>query len=289
MANKYKQKIHKITFACGHTEKLRIGGFSDEYRQEVADRMAEGKCTQCKSAEYAAKKKAEREIEKKNKIEKDREEFKDLIIVPEKQTGEDVHIYVENSVIKLKTYKNEYFISIAKKRYFVWSPADKVWYREIDEKFNGTIKDRVIEISNDLLKSGFAVIIHSEEFKEIKSSILNADYEKEQTRWIYVEEGKLKAMWKGFNEYIFVNLKNIKTSKFANKVMEFDIGQYKQVLDFANNNGFAIHENVESAINEYINEKTANMEFTVKDRQNVEDKIETFVDSDEVIGDLIDE
>lgn len=289
MANKYKQKIHKITFACGHTEKLRIGGFSDEYRQEVADNMAEGKCTQCKSAEYAAKKKVEREIEKKNKIEEDRNEFKDLIIIPDNHNNEDVHIYIENNIIKLKTYKNDEFISIAKNRFFIWSPSDKVWHREIDEKFNGATQDRVIEISNDLLKAGFGIIIHSEEFKEIKSKILNADYEKEQTRWIYIEDNKLKAMWKGFNEYIFVNLKNIKTSKFVNKVMEFDIGQYKQVLDFANDNGFAIYDDVENAINKYIDEKTANMEFTVKDKHNVEDKIETFRDPSEIIGDLIDE
>jgi len=60
--NKYRKENYDITYSCGHEEKEYIGGYTQEYRDEQAEKMAKEICPACKREK--AIKEAETNMEK---------------------------------------------------------------------------------------------------------------------------------------------------------------------------------------------------------------------------------
>ena len=98
--------------------------------------------------------------------------------------------------------KNDTFIGIVKKLGYSW--GNGAWRKTIT-KTTGTATERIAELGNKLLAEGFPVRIYDHVARE---RAVNADYEPEHTRWIYIitrgdYEGRLIIRWAGMNDTLY--------------------------------------------------------------------------------------
>lgn len=63
--SKYKRETFTGTFSCGHEDSVEVGGYSDEYRQQVALGKFEGLCPHCQQKKIEEEREKEREEARK--------------------------------------------------------------------------------------------------------------------------------------------------------------------------------------------------------------------------------
>ncbi len=179
-----------------------------------------------------------------------REAELEATVRPEEVETETV---AEISVIgnSIKVYfpeKREEFRTIIKASGYRWS--GNAWKREIKFK-NGVINDRAAEIGHILLGSGFIIRIFDE---RIRQMAIDGHYTEEQTRWITAykqgeQQGRFCVSW-SYDENYYKAAKRIPTAKYVKPNISISAGQFEQVLDFAEINGFDISECAQQLIDE---------------------------------------
>ena len=152
-------------------------------------------------------------------------------ITPENSKSGVAEIVTNNNKIVIRYEKNREFIEIVKGLNYKWNGQ---WEREITET-NGSIEDRIAEVGNKLLNAGFAICIHS---KELRDKAVNAEYQKECTRWIKAIEGNFYIEWKGHSDSLFAAAKKLPGAKWKQGGMWIKPSYFLEVEDFAEQLGF---------------------------------------------------
>lgn len=145
--NVYKQKNHSGTYSCGHSGKVRVGGYSQEYRDEEAERIFSGLCPECQKAENAIKYEKEAEEAKMIAEEKGLPELEGS---PKQiQWAEVIRIdFIKafSSFVKSPSIDDFYFADIENIKKFMNAPRDGISKKELElEDYS--------QITNNLLKA----------------------------------------------------------------------------------------------------------------------------------------
>ena len=217
----------------------------------------------------------------KNDIEKDLS-----ILKPENQKHDGiVEIKLVENTITVKYVKNEDFKLIVKKLSYEW--CNNEWQKYIRET-TGTADDRMAELGNILLDNGFCISVEDEYIRE---KIINADYEKEHTRWIYKwlkEEGKLSIEHER-NDSLYQETRRIPTAKYVNGV-KVDVSRYKEIEDFAYQYNFKFTKAAREEIEKYKTKLENAQTVSVAKKESIKEKegIEK-LGSEGVLEDLLDD
>ncbi len=234
----------------------------------------------------ALKPKEEVEMEKKllEEIEKE------AIIVPENAiTNSIARIVYENNEIVVTFEKNDKFIEIVKKLGYKW--INGAWRKEITNT-TGTATERIAELGNKLLAAGFPVKIYDHIARE---KAINADYEPERNKWIYLRtsgkyEGWLVIKWQGRNDSLYQIARKLSGSKWDNGVV-VKVEYFEEVEEFARLYDFKFTDATLKAIQEY-KEAYQNSVTTVEKPKETESRDglkEILESSTEILDDLKDD
>lgn len=215
-----------------------------------------------------------------------------IIIAPEevKHPGKvNISIDSSNNTISVTYMKNEEFRALIKKLNYNWDNGS--WKRTLNN-LNGTVIDRVAELANKLLTSGFTTSVPDE---EIKNKALNADYEEECRNWITScksndkHKNHLRVIWDKRNEKLYNRIRSIGKTRYESGIIYVAIDMYKEILDFARLHDFKIEPSAQADIDKYKNSiETVN----VNKKEIIEpiDKLQEILKTaGEVIDDLKDD
>ncbi len=197
------------------------------------------------------KRKFVEKYEKENVSKKELERLIDEDTVRPKEIIHDGVVEITNNgnEIQLHYAKNDDFIKIAKEHNYRWNG---VWERSISAT-TGSFPDRAAEIGHDLLKNGFCICIHDEEAKQ---KAISGDYEEEHTRWIYSSVGTedLSIWWLGMDKELYARARKIPESRYNSPYVEVNVCHYKDVEEFAEENGFWFTKAAQDKIDSYKKE-----------------------------------
>lgn len=155
---------------------------------------------------------------------------------PKTQTIAKISIKGINTIEIHFPEKNEKFRELVKAHNFSW--ASGVWQRNINEVFNGKIEDRVSQMGNLLLNNGFVVCILDENMRQ---NAINANYEKEQTRWIGSLNNKDEfSIWWAWGDDFYSVAKKLPSARWSRGTMKVSKENYEAILDFAERYEFGI-------------------------------------------------
>ena len=194
-------------------------------------------------------------IDKKNERIKqiENEKYEDVIkestIIPTNNNYNGVvEIKYNDSEISLIYEKNEDFRLLVKKLGYRWENG--AWRRKLKET-TGSYKDRVAEIGSNLLNKGFSVFILDE---DIRNMAINADYEIECKRWIYLKANKKLALnWTDKSD-LYSLARKIKGSKWDNPYVIVDISHFDEIEEFARLYDFKFTQEAREYIEKYKEE-----------------------------------
>lgn len=171
------------------------------------------------------------------------------LVVPENATTSNVvEIKEKNNEIVALFEKNDTFIRIVKGLGYRWSGG---WRKRITET-TGTATERIAELGNKLLAEGFPVKIHD---TEARKKAINADYEPEHNRWIYLRtdgkyEGWLIIRWNGKNDKLYNTARKLPGSRWDDGVA-VKIEYWNELEEFAELYDFKFSTGALKAIVEY--------------------------------------
>ena len=233
------------------------------------------------------KKKANKEAIAEYKQEKEMEEsFK---IYPEQVTQPRfVKIsYIDNR-IKVAYQKNEDFKRIVKKLRYDYENG--AWTRTINVT-TGSYIDRMAELGNALLASGFIVLISNDEARE---KARTGDFEEEHLRWVTREDSNtLRVVWKYRDEYLYQKARSLPKSKYSYGVILVDACYHEEIEDFANLYDFKFTDLAVKVIEDYKEAlKNATKVENIKGitTESTPDELSNILNSSrEVLSDLIEE
>lgn len=221
-----------------------------------------------------------------NKEKEMEESFK---IYPEQVTQPNfVRIsYIEDKV-KINYERNEDFKLIVKKLGYDYESC--AWTKKITAT-TGSHIDRIAEIGNALLASGFIVLISNDEAREKAKT---GTFEKEHKRWITREnENTLKILWKYRDENLYFKARSLPKSKYRNGVILIDVCYHAEVEDFANLYDFKFTDLALDVIENYKEElKNATKVENIKvvSNENTPDELDNILNSSrDVLTNLIEE
>jgi hypothetical protein len=210
-----------------------------------------------------------------------------VTVEPEEKKKEGVvKLTVDKNTVRAIYPKDDDFRKVVKRKGFTWNGSS--WWIEITE-FTGNADDRIAELGNKLLNNGFTVQFPSEEIKE---KAVSGDFAPLNDKWIKWSEKrqKLAVEWPGYNDEMYQMAKKLPDARWHGR-MTVPIEYYKEVMDFADMNGFSISKKATAKIEEY-KAKEAGFEkvsaVTVKDPEEV-DKLKQILEKSGAIEDLIDE
>lgn len=241
-----------------------------------------------------------KKLKKKTEIPKD---VKDEIAEQEAAltvTNDDVN-NKKDGIVKIKIKDNELltiyvkdddFIKIVKSLRYKWDCDKSVWKKEINE-FTGNLEERIAELGNKLLSSGFTVQFPDE---ESKTKAIAADFTVENNRWIKynIKSKKLAICWSDWNNTLYNCAKKLPGAKWNNGSMKVKIEFYKEIEDFAKTMGFSISKKAKEEIEKY-KEKESNFsheKITAFEAENIDynEKLKKYLKSSgTIISDLIDD
>jgi hypothetical protein len=194
-----------------------------------------------------------------------------LILEPTKIITETiVHISSNNSKY-LSVYFPEYLdtfrIAIKNLGYYWDKP---VWKKDINN-FTGSMEDRYIELCVKLLSKGYIISIDRADLQE---KIINKDFIKEQTRWIFRHthnnckfDGWFAFKWSRNDDFYSI-VKRLKCTKYCSPSVVVPPEQYNLVLDFSEQHHFSLSEKASKIISEQENNKKQRIRVEFDINQN---------------------
>lgn len=172
-------------------------------------------------------------------------------VVPENQKHDGVaDIRVVGDTIKVFYQKNDEFIQLVKTLHYRWK--GRCWQRDVNTATDN-VADRVAELGNNLLLSGFSVCIMD---GETRRKAIEADYNKEVRNWVKLivsepHRGWLKLDWEGWDDGMSCKARTLPGVKWLEHRPIVPIENYKAVEDFAECNGFGYTDGAKEAIAKY--------------------------------------
>lgn len=172
--------------------------------------------------------------------------IEEATLVPENCTSSGAAtIILKEKLISVFYLKDNDFIALVKSLGYRWSREDRRWNKWMTVT-TGSQEDRAAELANKLLNAGFSVVLMD---AEIRRKAVEADFEPECHRWIV----KVK------DELVIKTAKDDPVNKEVYKLgcrwshaadgCVVDRRLWREVLDFAEINGFKISEGAQGIIN----------------------------------------
>lgn len=121
---------------------------------------------------------------------------------------------------------------------YTWAYPACVWQRRINEMFNGSTTDRLIELAHTLLLVGFSVDV-PDEFLTYR--IAAGDYAPEVRRWVkkYLPTGWFQLDWPRSDDF-WHRAKHIPGCRYEPPLVLVPPDAYLEVQDFADQYGFKL-------------------------------------------------
>ena len=179
------------------------------------------------------------------------EKKEESTIIPEAEERKpgvaEIEFDSAKSILTAEYQKDDDFIKIVKSLGFKWNGF--VWHKEITE-YTGDAEDRIAELGNKLLNTGFTVQFPNMESKE---KAVSANFSLENDRWIKYspKTGKFFITWKGTNNTLYAAAKKLPSAKWTSGSMDVNIEFYREVQDFAGTMGFSISQKAQLEIEKY--------------------------------------
>lgn len=232
------------------------------------------------------------DVVNKDVIEEIKKEEESLTVLPNVDNRKKgiVRIKYYNFVLSAEYIRNDEFIDILKNLGYKWNGS--VWTKNISE-YTGNANDRIADLGNKLLLSGFTV-----QFPNIKSKemAVSGIFTEENDRWVKYNTKikKLTLTWKKRSDILYDNAKKLPGTMWENGSMNVSIEFYKEVLDFAETMGFSISKMAYEKIEKYkqVESKYDTAFVTVPNVNKLsdEERISKSLKSDRtIIEDLIDD
>lgn len=227
------------------------------------------------------------EVENLGKSVEESKQDETVTVEPEEKKKEGVaELIIDENTVKAIYHKDDDFRSIVKSKGFEWSGSE--WEIGITE-YTGTAVDRIADLGNELLNNGFAVQFPDE---NCKSKAVSGDFALLNSNWIKYNKSRnnLAIEWAGYNNDLYWKAKELPGAKWHGW-MEVPVRYYKEVLDFADINGFSISKKANVKIEE-CKAKEAGFEKVnaVKIEQpETVDKLKEILEKSGTIEDLMDE
>lgn len=201
-----------------------------------------------------------------------------------------VEISASDDIVTAKYIKDDDFRQIVKNKGFRWDSQTSEWYRKIN-KFSGPAGDRAAELGNMLLRAGFGIRCKD---IEILNAATEANYEPEQDKWVtLIAEGEYKG-WLAISvptDDLYKAARRLPESRWSKPKVVVGINYYKEVLDFADLNGYSVSDGAKAAISaEKENRDIVKPKRRKVSDANAEDKLKAILEQgDDIIEDLRDE
>lgn len=158
-----------------------------------------------------------------------------------------VKIGYDGSVISARYIKDADLIEIVKSLGYKWTGTS--WGKGITE-YTGDAADRIAELGNRLLLSGFTVQFPDAQSKEMAAS---GAYKPENDRWVRydIKNGQIALVWAKRSDTLYDVAKKLPGARWKDGAMRVSIGFYKEVQDFAETMGFSISKKAQEEIERY--------------------------------------
>ena len=218
----------------------------------------------------------------------------EIVIVPETITESGiVTVKVCEVNISVAYLKNDKFREVVKQLGYRWDSDDKDWYKNLTETTGSGI-DRAAEVANALLRTGFTVMVDTEEIKE---KAISGQFESECKRWIVKQETDTNEVCIEIaygNDNLYSAAKKISGAHWQTKRgMMVPVSSFDELLDFAECMDYKLTQAAKTAIDNAIaeHEKIIEKRTSISEPTTAETKNEltTKLQSTGVIDDLRDE
>lgn len=198
-----------------------------------------------------------------------------------------VEIAQTDTAVEARYVKDEDFRQLVKGLGYEWDGDKKCWALKASFK-TGDLRDRVAELGNKLLNSGFAVKIAD---GEARAKAVSGNYAPMSTRWIskVADKELLSISWQGRDDKIYNAARRLPGSKWANGSVKVPVSDAAEVLDFAEINDFALSPGAKEAISAYLASIKVIKPVVTPAAAEMPDKLKEILSSSrEVIDDLKD-
>lgn len=142
--------------------------------------------------------------------------------------------------------RDERMVRIAMRLGYRWNGA--AWERRIVPQFNGAVTERAAELGHELLCAGFIVSFPDEVLARQAAA---GEFEDETRRWVKVRthephQGWFSIEWPRHEDF-YHQARRIPGSRYRRPFVIAPPDAYLEVLDFAEQHGFAVSEKAQQA------------------------------------------
>jgi hypothetical protein len=174
-----------------------------------------------------------------------------VITYPESQKWAIPVAISYGEAIEVRAPKNDELRVLLKKLGYRWD--GNCWAKKLSYRTEPA-RDRVAELVNKLLTTGFAVDFDEQ---DIISAAISADFEPERTKWVsgfvsgkYIDFFALS--WHGQNDWLYKMARSLPGSQWhaSGKQVVVPSAAWREVADFADINGFSLSPKAQAMIAE---------------------------------------
>lgn len=165
------------------------------------------------------------------------------VVEPENKTSSVVcEVSATDREVAVKSAKDQGVIDLVKTCGYRWNGS--YWYKEITVT-TGSAEDRLIEIGNKLLCSGYPVKADS----KYHDRIISGDYEPESKRWVIKQDGQIRILT-GKDDSLEREARKISgASKYGR--ITVPASAWEEIMDFARIHDFRVSPGAQKAMDEY--------------------------------------
>lgn len=272
------EKTNKVKFFIIEN-KTTAKYYIDNRSDTLAQMFDREKDEALKSGSEIAKEEAEKEFEKEAKIEA-------TVYPRETGTNSVVEIGYTEKEITAITEKNETFRKLVRDIGFRWDNGK--WSRSLSYK-TGRPEDRVAELGNKLLNTGFPIRIYDE---TVRKNAIEGNFEVEHKRWIGQLKGKdrFAISWSDGKNW-YNDAKSLPGSKWERPFVTISVEHFKEVEEFAELYDFRFSPGAKEMIEQHMKamQKANIVEPVEIEEEELKDGLQKILESSsDVLDDLKD-
>jgi len=212
-------------------------------------------------------------------------------ITPEEQTKDVAEIILSDNAVVAKYPRDNDFREVVKGCGFRWDADKRCWTMSITST-SGSAVDRAAELSNALLRAGFAVRCSD---AEVREKAVNAAFEPRCDRWVMLCVSGEYAGWlcikypRGTDE-LYHAARAIKGARYSHGSIYVPVSNHNLVEDFANLYEFRFSDRAKQAISKFNSQRQSAITAAEPLVPEFQDKLaEILQSSDDIIPDLSDD
>lgn len=181
-------------------------------------------------------------------------EAKQVEVHPEEVTGgTKVWLSIQDDTVKLTSDYEARLVNIIHSLPFKMKWDGYRWNYKV-ESFRGTAEAVVAELGNRFLSKGYIVIFPDKEMADMSTS---GEFEKYHINAVYRNKNNDKQLIVKMDandeelKNLMYNIRGLNFSHYHDDIASVSVEHYKEVLEFAEDNGFAISPGAKEAIEKY--------------------------------------